>query len=229
MKLLLCSDFSGVGYRYLNKFCESFEGKTCLYVGYAQEDEFEEDSSAAVVLKSMGMNVKFLKEGYDFSDRIDVIFARGGNTTRLIHYLRKFNQYDKIKDLIKRDVIYIGNSAGSILVGTDSEWTLESEPYEVDLKKEYGKDALLGFGLIDKLIFVHCTKYRMARGYEMEMCGGKVFRTLDTDCYPAYREDIKKYKKDEFIRIGNNQVYYINGDTRKIITYDWRNIPVKII
>ena len=130
---------------------------------------------------------------------------------------------------IEKDVIYIGNSAGAILVGTDTEWTLESEPYEFDLKKVYGQNALHGYGLIDKLIFVHCTKYRMARGYEKEMYGGKEFRTLDTDCYPAYREDLKKYKKDEFIRIGNNQVYYINGEIRKIISYDWRNIPVKIL
>ena len=98
-----------------------------------------------------------------------------------------------------------------------------------DITKKFGKDALLGYGFIDKLIFVHCTKYRMARGYEMEMFGGEIFRTLDTDCYPAYLSDLKKYKKDEFIRIGNNQVYFVDGDTRKIITYDWRHIPVRIL
>ena len=229
MRLLLCSDFSGVGYRYLNRFKEDLKGKTCLYIGYAQDDEFEEESSAAVVLKSMGMNVKFLKEGYDFNEKIDLIFARGGNTTRLVHFLRKFGQYEKIKQLVEQDTIYVGNSAGSILIGSDTEWTLESEPYEVNLKREFGENALLGFGLINKLIFVHCTKFRMAREYERESFGGKEFRTLDTDCYPAYLADIKKYKKDEFIRIGNNQVYFVDGDIHKTITYDWRNIPVKIL
>ena len=114
-----------------------------------------------------------------------------------------------------------------MLVGSDTEWTLEAEPYEHNLKVEYGKDALLGFGIVDKLVFVHCSKYRMAWKFERDMFGGEIFKTLDRECYPAYLEDIKKYKRDEYIKIGNNQVYFIDGDTRKIITYDWRNIPVK--
>lgn len=227
MRLLLCSDFSGVGYRYLNRFGEDLNGKTCLFVGYAEDDEFEEESSSATILKDMGMNMEFLKEGFDFNKQIDVVFVRGGNTTRLIHFLRKFNQYEKLKELIFKDVIYIGNSAGSVLVGSDTEWTLDAEPYEYNLKIEYGKDALLGFGIVDKLVFVHCSKYRMAWKFERDMFGGELFKTLDRECYPAYLEDIKKYKRDEYIKIGNNQVYFINGDVRKIITYDWRNIPVR--
>lgn len=227
MRLLLCSDFSGVGYRYLNRFGEDLKNKTCLFVGYAEDDEFEEESSSATILKDMGMNMEFLKEGFDFNKQIDVVFVRGGNTTRLIHFLRKFNQYEKLKELIFKDVIYIGNSAGSVLVGSDTEWTLDAEPYEYNLKIEYGKDALLGFGIVDKLVFVHCSKYRMAWKFERDMFGGELFKTLDRECYPAYLEDIKKYKRDEYIKIGNNQVYFINGDVRKIITYDWRNIPVR--
>ena len=227
MRLLLCSDFSGVGYRYLNRFGEELIGKTCLFVGYAEDDEFEEESSSATILKDMGMNMEFLKEGFDFNKQIDVVFVRGGNTTRLIHFLRKFNQYEKLKELIFKDVIYIGNSAGSVLVGSDTEWTLDAEPYEYNLKIEYGKDALLGFGIVDKLVFVHCSKYRMAWKFERDMFGGELFKTLDRECYPAYLEDIKKYKRGEYIKIGNNQVYFINGDVRKIITYDWRNIPVR--
>ena len=229
MRFLLCSDFSGTGYRYLRNFGEDLKNKTCLFIGYAQEDEFEEESSAALKLKELGLNLEFLNKGYKFDKKIDLIFARGGNTTRLLHFLHEYNQYNKIKELIEQNIIYIGNSAGSIIVGTDTEWTLEAEPYEVDIKQKFGKDALLGYGFIDKLIFVHCTKYRMARGYEMEMFNGEVFRTLDTDCYPAYLKDVKNYKKDEFIRIGNNQVYFVDGDKRKIITYDWRHIPVRIL
>ena len=142
MRLLLCSDFSGVGYRYLKNFGEDLNGKTCLFIGYAQEDEFEEESSAALALKGLGLNVEFIKKGYKFDKKIDVIFARGGNTTRLLHYLHEYNQYQKIKELIEQGVIYIGNSAGSIIVGTDTEWTLEAEPYEVDITKKFGKDAL---------------------------------------------------------------------------------------
>ena len=69
----------------------------------------------------------------------------------------------------------------------------------------------------------------MPWGFEKEMFPGEEFRTLDRECYPAYRNDLKKYKKDEFIRIGNNQVYFVDGGTRKTITYDWHYIPVKIL
>ena len=55
MKLLLCSDFSGVGYKYLKKFFKETKGKTCLFVGYAQEDDKELESGSALVFKNLGM------------------------------------------------------------------------------------------------------------------------------------------------------------------------------
>lgn len=228
MKSLLCSDFSSVGYKWLEKFFNSFEGLNCLFVGYAQEDEFPLESSAAKVFLSRKINVINLEKDYDFKDNIDIIFVRGGNTTRLIHYLREYGQYEKIKELAESGVLYIGNSAGSVLVGNDTEWTLESEPYDFDLKAIFGKDALKGFGWIDKMVFVHCSRYRMS-GLDEQESPEEVFRTLDTWCYPAYLKDCRKYKKEEFIKIGNNQAYYINGNIKKILTFNWKNIPVKIL
>ena len=162
MKLLLCSDFAGVGFRYLKKFFKEMKGLNCLFVGYAQEDDKETtlESSSAIRFKDMGINIYLLDKDFDFNTKIDIIFVRGGNTTRLIHNLREYNQYEKIKKIVEtQDVVYIGSSAGSVLVGSDTEWTLDAEPYEYDLKKIYGKDALSGFGWVDKLVFVHCNKY----------------------------------------------------------------------
>ena len=227
MKLLLCSDFSNVGYKFLDKFKIDLHGKNCLFVGYAQDDEFESESSAAVRLKSLGLNLIFLNKDYDFKDDIDLIFARGGNTTRLVHLLKQYNQFDKIKKLIERDVIYVGNSAGAILVGKDTSWTLELEPYEFDLTKIYGKDALLGYGLIDKLIFVHASRYRMARDSEKEN-PNEEYRVLERDYYSAYLNDLKNFKKGSYIRIGNNQAYFVDGNIQKCLTYRWNKIPVKL-
>ena len=227
MKLLLCSDFSGVSYRYVKKFFKATNGLNCLFVGYAQEDEFELESGSALVFRQMGMNVISLTKSYDFKDKIDVIFVRGGNTTRLIHYLREYNQYEKIKQLVEnQDVLYIGNSAGAVLVGTDTAWTLPSEPYEYDLVKLYGDNALKGFGWINKLVFVHCSKYRLCWSHEMEN-ENDIFRTLDNECYPAFVEDKKIYQKDEYLKIDNNQAYYVNGEEQKMLTYNWSHLPIK--
>lgn len=226
MKLLLCSDFSGVGFRYLKRFFKQTKGLNCLFVGYASEDEFELESGAATKFKEMGMNVFSLTRGYDFKDKIDIVFVRGGNTTRLIHFLREFGQYEKIKSLVENeDVLYIGSSAGSVLVGTDTEWTLDAEPYEPDLKPIYGEDALKGFGFIKKLVFVHCSKYLV--WYEKEEGKYTYYRGLDTFCYPAYLVDKKRFKRHEYLKIDNNQAYYVNGSEEKMLTYNCSHLKVK--
>ena len=229
MKLLLCSDFSGVGYKYLNKFFDNTKGLNCLFVGYAQDDPYELMSGTAMKFKEMGINVFSLVEGYQFDRDIDIVFVRGGNTTRLIHYLRKFNQFEKVKELVeKQGVVYIGSSAGSVLVGTDTEYCLRSEPYEEDVKSEFGEDSLKGFGWINKKVIVHCSKYRLCWGFEMEN-EKDLFRTPDNECYPTYLEDKKVYKRSDYIKIANNQAYIINNNQDKLITYNWSNLPIKII
>ena len=229
MKLLLCSDFSGVGYRYLSKFYKSGKGLNVLFVGYTcEQDEEMYISGAKDRFIDFGCNIIDLVPGYKFRDRIDIVFVRGGNTTKLIHYLRKYDQFEKIKELALGGALYIGNSAGSVLAGSDTEWTLDAEPYAVDLKRLYGESALLGYGFVDKLVFVHASKYRMCRDYERAE-NERPFRTLDTDCYPAYLNDIKKYNKDSFIRLKNNEALIVSGKINKIVRFDWRKIPVKII
>lgn len=227
MKLLLCSDFSGVGFRFLKKFFKETKGLNCLFVGYANDDEDDElESGAATRFKLMGMNVFSLTENYDFSDKIDIVFVRGGNTTRLIHLLRQYGQYNKIKDLVeKQGALYIGSSAGSVLAGTDTEYTLEAEPYEPDLKPLFGDDALKGFGWIDKLVFVHCNKYVMM--YEKVNDKYEFFRVPDTFCYPAYLVDKKKFKRGQYLKIDNNAAFMMNGKTCQMLKFNWRHLPVK--
>lgn len=227
MKLLLCSDFSEVGYKYVKKFFKDTKGLNCLFVGYAQEDDNELESKGANRFKDLGINVFSLTDNFEFDIQIDIVFVRGGNTTRLLHYLHEYNQYEKIKSLIEnKDVLYVGSSAGAVLVGTDTEWTLDSEPYEYDLKRIYGDNALNGFGWIDKLVFVHCSKYRICWDFEREN-EKDLFRTLDNECYPAYLKDKKLYKRNDYLKINNNQVYVIDGEKNKMFSYDWYGLPIK--
>ena len=231
MKLLLCSDFSDVGYRWVKKFFKNTNGLNVLFVGYAKEDDTKDDteSGAYVRFMEMKMNVTILHKDYDFKDKFDIVFVRGGNTTKLIHYLKKYGQFDKIKNIAEEGALYIGNSAGAILAGTETEYTLDSEPYAVDLKKEFAdQNALKGYGWIDKFLLVHCSKYRMAWDFEKDY-PEETFRTLDRECYPAYLVDRKRFDKSTYIKLGNNEALFVNGEEQKILRYDWRNIPVKIV
>jgi hypothetical protein len=124
-----------------------------------------------------------------------------------------------------KNIVYIGESAGALLVGSDTEWTLRSEPYDYDVKKEFGENALKGFGFVDKMIFVHCSKYRFP--YSCEVVNGEIVRLPNTEYYNAYLGDKKLYNADTYITLGNNQVYYENDSEKKILTYDWSKIPVR--
>lgn len=229
MKLLLCSDYSGVGYKFLNKFFDKTEGLTCLFVGYAQDDPFELQSGTALKFKEMGVRVISLQEGYKFNDDINIVFVRGGNTTRLVHFLRKFNQFEKVRELVeKKGAVYIGSSAGSVLAGSDTEYCLRSEPYEVDVKKELGEDSLKGYGWIDKMVFVHTTPNRMCYSDEMQH-ETDFFITPDTFCYPAHMEEIQIYDKSEYIEIGNEQALYINGNERELLIDDWSGFEFRVL
>jgi hypothetical protein len=77
-------------------------------------------------------------------------------------------------------------------------------------------------------VFVHCSRYRMCWDEEREN-ENDLFKTLDTFCYPAYLSDCRRFKRDEFIRIGNNEAFYVNGNESKILRYDWKHLPFKIV
>lgn len=228
MKLLLASDFYSIGSKYLNRFFDLDKKHTCLFVGYACEDDDEMFASGVIdIFESLNFNVMNLTPDFDMKNNssFDLVFVRGGNTTKLVHYLKKYNQFEYVKNLALNGALYAGNSAGSVLAGSDTEWTLRAEPYEKDLKKIYGKDALLGFGFVDKMVFVHCSRLRMLHHDEF-IEGSKNWRVFNNEFYAEYLIDRKNYKEGTYITLGNNQVYYQNDGESKILTYDWSSIPV---
>ncbi|MBQ8451203.1 MAG: Type 1 glutamine amidotransferase-like domain-containing protein [Clostridia bacterium] len=229
MKLLLCSDFKVVGSKFLYKFFNLNEQHTCLFVDYASEDydvqnEIEYTSSAKEKLLELGFKIIQLNPDYNFQDKVDMIYVRGGNATKLIHLLRKYNQFKQIKTLTESGVLYAGESAGALIAGTDTEWTLRAEPYNFDVKSEFGEKALMGFGWIDKMIFVHCSKYRFP--WSSENYGSNLVRIKNREFYGEYLKDLKIYPKGTYLTLGNNQVLYQNGNDYKILTYNWSKVPV---
>ena len=55
------------------------------------------------------------------------------------------------------------------------------------------------------------------------------FRTLDKECYPAFLDDKKIYKRNEYLKINNNQAYFVCDGEEKMLTYNWNKLSIKII
>ena len=128
--------------------------------------------------------------------------------------------------MVEDGILFVGQSAGAIVAGNDTEWTLESEPYDYDIKSEFGDAALFGFGFINKLIFVHASKYRFPFSPEIESAGRSDFRVKNDFFYKAYLKERKQNKDKPFIVLKDNEAFLQNGDSGKVVSFDWKNYPV---
>lgn len=227
MRLFLCSNFRFLAAKFLPRFLDKSRTNNCLLVGYADEKKDFYSEANTELLKNLGFNVFHLDENYDFNDKLDMIFVKGGNVTQLLHYLRKFDQFDKIKDLVlNKNVLFVGQSAGAIVAGNETEWTLESEPYEFDLKLEFGKNALDGFGFINKLIFVHASRFRFPVTDEIEAAGTSKFKVMNDFFYKAYLKERRENRQKPFIVLKDNEAFLKDGDQEKIVKVNWSKYPV---
>lgn len=71
-----------------------------------------------------------------------IIYVCGGNTFKLLKYAKEANFKDSITNLFKRDGIYIGVSAGSIIVGPSIQIAgeIEADSNDVNLEDLNGLD-----------------------------------------------------------------------------------------
>lgn len=86
----------------------------------------------------------------DFSS-YEIIYVCGGNTFKLLKFARNANFKLSIEKLLERDGIYIGVSAGSIIVGPSIEIAGEVAPD----KNEVGLEDLTGFGITNLIVLPH--------------------------------------------------------------------------
>ena len=128
--------------------------------------------------------------------------------------------------MVQSGVLYAGLSAGALIAGSDTEWTLMSEPYDFDMKKEFGKNALLGFGFINKLIFVHASRFRFPVSAEIEMAGRSDFKLSNDFFFKAYLKERKQNKNKPFIVLKDNETFIKDGEMEQIVRIDWSKHPV---
>ena len=226
MKLFLCSNFYNLAPKFLPRFLDLSQKHNCLFVPYADDEKDFVSESSVQFLENLNFNVYHLNQDYKFDKKIDIIYVKGGNATQLLHYLKMYNQFDKIKEMVQSGVLYAGLSAGALIAGSDTEWTLMSEPYDFDMKKEFGKNALLGFGFINKLIFVHASRFRFPVSAEIEMAGRSDFKLSNDFFFKAYLKERKQNKNKPFIVLKDNETFIKDGEMEQIVRIDWSKHPV---
>jgi len=81
---------------------------------------------------------------------MDIIYVQGGNTFYLLKQMRK-SGFDKIiRKLLRKGIVYIGVSAGSIVAGK----TIETSNWKTN-EDRFGLISLKGLNLVNQNIFVH--------------------------------------------------------------------------
>lgn len=83
-----------------------------------------------------------------------IIYVCGGNTFKLLKFARKANFKLSIEKLLERNGIYIGVSAGSIIVGPSINIANEVEPDPNDI----GLEDLTGFNITSLIVLPHYSK-----------------------------------------------------------------------
>ena len=226
MNLFLCSNFKFLAPKFLSRFFDFSRRYKCLFIGYADEDKDFYSESTVKFLNELDFDVVCLDECFKSVENFDMIYVKGGNTTQLLHYLKKYNQFEMVKTMVEQGVLFAGQSAGAIVAGSDTGWTLNSEPYDIDIRKIFGKNALFGFGFLNKIIFVHASRYRFPVSAEMENAGRNDFKVSNKFFYSAYLKERKRNQDKNFIVLKDNEAFLKNGDVEEFVRINWSKYPV---
>ena len=214
MRLFLYSDFCGINNdtEILKKnFDFDIASARVLFVPYADKTYTTYKNRIKEKLYSLGISkgniTEITKKTELFRFDFKLIVVSGGNSLRLIHYLKKYNQYDYLKELVNKDIVYIGDSAGSVVVGNDIKYTESYEPFldKIEIEENEIYDS---FNFVDKVVLAHTTKKRLNH------ITNEVY---DDELYYDY---YLKYKKPlevkPHISLGNNEFVFVdNGREEK--------------
>ncbi len=86
----------------------------------------------------------------DFS-LYDVIYVCGGNTFKLLEFARVANFKNSIESLLEKGGVYIGVSAGSIIIGPSVEIANEVQPDP----NTVGLSDFTGFNIVNTIVIPH--------------------------------------------------------------------------
>lgn len=130
---------------------------------------------------------------YNDLKKFDVIFVCGGNTFYLLYHARQSGFDKAVIRLIDEGKVYIGSSAGSLLVGPSLEpiKNLDKISAAPELK------SLVGLNIVNIIVLPH----------------------FDTEKYRERNEKALRDYKDQFkmIAINDDQAVIVEGDNYKVV------------
>ena len=203
MKQLFLSSFFSEVAELLPDFAgENVKGKTITFIPTASIPESVTFyiKSGKKALENLGLTVEVLELAESSAGDIektlrknDFIYVSGGNTFFLLQELIKKGADKIISELITQGKIYIGESAGSMILSADIEYVklMDSEKKAADLV------SYAALNVVDFYPVPHHTNFPFAKKVE---------------------KIIKNYgDKINLVPIKNSQVILVNGDNFKVI------------
>jgi len=165
-----------------------------LIISYNRYEE-SLDSAKAPILEAgvKEENVKIIDiskdEKVDSFDNFDIVYVLGGNTFSILDKIRKIGLDKLIIKFIKSGKLYIGLSAGSMIVGPNISI---SETYSEKDKNHVGLKDVRGFRLIDVELFPHFTedKKGLIEGFQKKV-SYKILGLTDEQALLVIGEKIK--------------------------------------
>jgi len=152
-------------------------------------------------LISMGFSIKIVELNNKTKEQlrqelvgVDLIFVAGGNTFYLLEKALESGFNELIKDLVEKGVIYIGASAGSVLVGPEISIVKDLDDPTVAPNLKTTK----GLGLVDFIVLPHF--------------GSEFYKEKTEQIYNEWSKS--KYK---VIPLTDRQAIIVIGDNYKIV------------
>lgn len=193
--LFLASSFSDVYLDFKNSMKDSFFGKTVTFIPTASKPEeitFYVDNDK-LAFEKLGIKVEVLnidQESYETIEKTlnknDYIFISGGNTFYLLQELKRSNADKIIAKLINQGKLYIGSSAGSIILGPELNY-IESLD---DRSKAPELMDTKGMGIINISILPHF--------------GDEPFSEVTKEIFTNFNQELV------LVPLNNKQFVYIN-------------------
>ena len=191
MKLYLASYAMVSMAKIINHEGRDFAGKKAVFIPTAGDPYDNKDIVEAdrIALEKYGLNIVEMDIKYKNEEEIrkaivgaDIVLVAGGDTFYLMAKLKESGTDKVIKDFIKKNGIYIGSSAGSIICCPTIEGAEEFD--NPNLAPEL--DNFNGLGIFRNVIIPHAQKEkyfeRIRRATErLESKGFKVYPLTDDD------------------------------------------------
>ena len=143
------------------------------------------------------------------NENFDAVFVCGGNNAILKEKLINWDWWDKLKNLIVNNALYIGDSAGAVILGKAFDFSLTYEPYNGRLTD------FSGLNIIDKYVIVHYSTVKLRSD-------GKMYDA--TEYFNLHQVHVEELGKENCLTIGNNEFFKITDDGANLYTYNWDEI-----